>query len=228
MDFVGADMKRSEEIAATVADNFTKKEIRKMTKNGDVIIIHGKGVVEYGGADAEHEYRTATEPSEVHIEDSADKTAITHEFVHHMRVEDEERTGDSRTFYKLDEEGCVNGDEKPKPVTLAEEFAVTAETEIRTRERTTQPNSYLGQVDRQIDTSFRGLRDSLNIERSTLRTKKSAIKNGELIPVFEVKTGDDVMAEGTNLRGERCDVMFKRNFKRSRLGNAASESLKRK
>ena len=34
IDFAGHDLKRKEEIAATVADNFTKEEIRKMTEQG--------------------------------------------------------------------------------------------------------------------------------------------------------------------------------------------------
>ncbi len=45
IDFSGYDVKRKEEIAATVADNFTKEEIRKMTEQGDVKVIHGEKVV---------------------------------------------------------------------------------------------------------------------------------------------------------------------------------------
>lgn len=54
IDFAGDDLKRKEQIAATVADNFTKEEIKKMTAQGDVKVIHGEKVVKYEYADGAH------------------------------------------------------------------------------------------------------------------------------------------------------------------------------
>ena len=53
-----------------------------------------------------------------------------------------------------------------------------------------------------------------------MRTKASAVKTNESVPVFRAAESNDVMSDGTNLRGEPAIVMFERNFKRSRLGNA--------
>jgi hypothetical protein len=53
-----------------------------------------------------------------------------------------------------------------------------------------------------------------------MRTKATAIKSNENIPVYKVAPKKDVMAEGVNLRGEKAIVMFDRNFRRSRLGYA--------
>ena len=149
IDFVGSDMERKEEIAATIADNFTKEEINKMTERGDLQVIHGEKVVRKATADAAHGDRTEDNIAIIQIDNDADKAAITHEFVHHLRTEDGERTGLSKTAYALDEKGYVVGDSKSVRNIFAEECAVIAETEIRTKFPTTRPNANLGKLDRQ-------------------------------------------------------------------------------
>jgi len=64
------------------------------------------------------------------------------------------------------------------------------------------------------------------IERRTMRTKANSIKSDEKIPVFDKIPDKDVMAEGTNLRGEKALQMFERNFQRARLGNATYQKYR--
>ena len=64
------------------------------------------------------------------------------------------------------------------------------------------------------------------IERRTMRTKANSIKSDERIPVFDKIPDKDVMAEGTNLRGEKALQMFERNFQRARLGNATYQKYR--
>ncbi len=215
IDFTGTDMVRKEQIAATIADNFTKEEIGKMTEKGGLEIIHGEKVVDNKRADASHRDRTEHNAAEVRIDDDADATAITHELVHHLRTEDEDRHGLDKTAYSLDENGHVVSDSKTDRNRFAEECAVIAETEIRTKEATDRPNVNLGKLDRQVG----DIEESNRNERITMRTRSDAIKPNENIPVFNGKSTDAAMAEGTNLRGRPALKMFDRNFRRSRLGN---------
>lgn len=223
IDFAGDDLKRKEEIAATIADDFTKKEIGTMTAQGDVLVVHGKKVVDNPKADGSHEYRSANGSCTISLDDNADKTGITHEFIHHLRVEDPERKGLSKTAYELDKDGHVLFDSKTKSVTFAEECAVIAEAEIRTKHPTDKPNDNMRKIDRQI--IHQGSEDekrSYRLERSTMRTKANGVKSYEAVPVFEEANPKNVMADGNNLRGKKAMDMFDRNFGRSRLGNASS------
>jgi len=81
------------------------------------------------------------------LDRDADKTAITHEFVHLLRSEDKDREGITRTAYDQDEDGYVVQKPKSKENRFAEECAVIAETEIRTKEATKRPNSNLNKLD---------------------------------------------------------------------------------
>ncbi len=146
IDFVGDDLKRKEHIAATVADNFTKEEIKKMTAQSDVKVIHGEKVVKYEYADGAHLDRTVNEPTEIQLDDAADENAITHEFVHALRSEDKDRKGIARTVYAQDKEGYVIGASKLPSLMFAEECAVIAETEIRTKYPTKRPNSKFSEL----------------------------------------------------------------------------------
>lgn len=231
IDFAGHDLKRKEEIAATVADNFTKEEIRKMTEQGDLLVVHGEKVVKDPDSkkkvDAAHYYRTQDGACKIGINDDADQTGITHEFVHHMRVEDSDRKGLSKTAYELDDSGCVIGESRSEVKTFAEECAVVAETEIRTKRHTDKPNDNVCNLDAQpMNTKDRSAKEwSYEIERSTMRTKAAAIKSNENIPVYRKAPDKDMMAEGVNLRGERAIKMFERNFRRSRLGYAPKTAV---
>ena len=218
IDFAGDDLERKEEIAATVADNFTKKEIKKMTEQGDVNVIHGEKVVSISNADGAHLDRTKDEPTEIQLDDDADKTAITHEFVHLLRSEDKTRKGVARTVYDQDKDGYVIGI-KDKGPRFAEECAVVAETEVRTKQPTKRPNSNLSDIEWQ-HIPEKEKEDSYLVERGTMRTKANSIKSDESVPVMKRPDDEDIMKDGTNLRGQRAIQMFERNFKRSRLGNA--------
>ena len=81
------------------------------------------------------------------MRNDCDKTAITHEFVHLLRSEDKGREGLARTTYDQDEEGYVVQKPKSDAERFAEECAVIAETEIRTKEATKRPNSNLNKLD---------------------------------------------------------------------------------
>ncbi len=81
------------------------------------------------------------------LDKDADKTAITHEFVHLLRSEDKDRDGLTRTAYSQDSEGYVVQKSKNEADRFAEECAVIAETEIRTKEATKRPNSNLNKLD---------------------------------------------------------------------------------
>ena len=111
---------------------------------------------------------------------------------------------------------------KERPIRFAEECAVTAETEIRTKEPAINPNSYVDDI-KQQKTYGEERAEVYQVERSTMRTKANSIKSDETIPVMTKRSGKDVMADGTNLRGKRALRMFERNFKRSRLGNAVAD-----
>ena len=226
IDFAGVDLKRKEEIAATIADNFTKEEIKKMTAHGDVKVIHGNKVVNDRKADGAHLDRTKDEPTEILLDKEADKTAITHEFVHLLRSEDKDRKGLTRTAYDLDDDGYVIGDSKTDENTYAEECAVIAETEIRAKEATRRPNSYLNKLDQEPIVGESETMEWYDIERRTMRTKADSIKTKEKVPVYSKIPDKDVMAEGVNLRGEKALQMFERNFKRARLGNAAYQKYR--
>ena len=218
IDFAGDDLERKEEIAATVADNFTKKEIGKMTEQGDVNVIHGEKVVNRLEADGAHSDRTKDESTKIQLDDDADKTAITHEFVHLLRSEDKARKGVARTVYDQDKNGYDVG-KKEKDLKFAEECAVIAETEIRTKEPTERPNSNLSNIEWQRIPE-KEKKDSYLIERGTMRTKANSIKSNENLPIMKRPGNEDVMKDGNNLRGQKAIQMFERNFKRSRLGNA--------
>ena len=215
IDFAGPDMKRKENIAATVADNFTKDEIRTMTENGDVLVTHGENVTSKPTVDAEHHDRPANGPAKINIDDEADATAITHEFVHHLRAEDKNRKGASKTAYDLDANGRVIKDSRTDRTRFAEECATIAETEIRSKYPTSRPNSNLGELDRQPGNT----QWSSDNERKTMRSKSDAVKPGEALPRFYNKDEIvSIMPDGNNLRGKRAIDMFDRNFRRSRLG----------
>ena len=55
--------------------------------------------MKYECADGAHLDRTEYEPTEIQLDDAADETAITHEFVHALRSEDKDRKGIARTVY---------------------------------------------------------------------------------------------------------------------------------
>ena len=109
----------------------------------------------------------------------------------------------------------------PGENTFAEECAVIAETEIRTKECTCRPNVHVSELDRQKAVSPSEKMQSIKMERSTMRTKKHAVKPDEKVPVYSTSSSPDVMKDGTDLRGERAMDMFERNYPRSRLCDAA-------
>ena len=221
IDFAGDNLERKEEIAATIADNFTKKEIKTMTEQGDLLVVHGEKVVDNPKADGSHKYRSDDGSCEIRLDDDADRTGITHELIHHLRVEDPEREGLSKTAYELDKDGHVINDSKTASNTFAEEYAVIAEAEIRTKYPTSKPNDRMREIDRQIiPKRSKQEEDSYKLERSTMRTKADGIKSNETVPVFKKADPKDVMSDGNNLRGKKAMDMFDRNFRRSRLGYA--------
>lgn len=128
IDFGIDIIERKEEIAATITDNFTKKEIRTMTEQGDLLVIHGEKVVDNPKADGSNKYHSDNDSCEIRLDDDADKTGITHELIHHLRVEDPERKRLSKTAYELDKGGHVINDSKTASNTFAEEYAIIAKT----------------------------------------------------------------------------------------------------
>ena len=159
------------------------------------------------------------------LDKNADNTAITHEFVHLLRSEDKDRDGLARTAYDQDEEGYVIQKSKTLANVFAEECAVIAETEIRTKEATKRLNSYLNKLDSDPIPQTEEMK-WYDIERRTMRTKANSIKSNERIPVFDKIPDKDVMAEGNNLRGEKALQMFERNIQRARLGNATYQKYR--
>lgn len=227
IDFAGDNIERKEEIAATIADGFTKKEIKTMTEQGDLLVVHGEKVVDNPNADGSHQYRSADGSCEIRLDDDADKTGITHEIIHHLRVEDTDRKGLSKTAYKLDKDGHVIASSKNESNTFAEEYAVVAEAEIRTKYPTSRPNDLMRRIDRQIiPKRSKQEEESYKLERNTMRTKADGVKSNETVPVFKEADPKDVMPDGNNLRGKKAMDMFDRNFRRSRLGYAPKTANK--
>lgn len=216
IDFAGDDLKRKEQIAAVIADNFTKKEIRTAAEDGEGLRIeHGANVVGEPTADGATDYRKEVrETNIIKLNDSADATAITHEMIHVLRVTDNSRDDLAKDCYKRDSNGHVikNSNESylNTPRKFAEECAVTAEAEIRTKEPTSRPNLYYeyteyGENKRRRDVIY-------SDERKNMRSKST--NSGGNGPTF------NIMSDGTNLRGKPAIKMFERNFDKSELGNA--------
>ena len=235
IDFAGEDLKRKEEIAATVADNFTKKEIRKMTEQGKVNVIHGEKVVGFSNADGAHSDRTSERPTKILLDDAADKTAITHEFVHLLRSEDKDRKGVTRTVYNQDEKGYVIEKSKLDSHRFTEECAVVAETEIRTKQPTDRPNSCFNKITSEENKNLTKM-DKYRLGRNAMRTETTLIKSNRSIqdsskPKDNSKTEKErefeIMADGNNLRGQKAMQMFERNFAKSNLGSNSPKGYRK-
>ena len=122
-----------EKIIATLQNNFTASELKRMTDKTGLIIIEGNPG--YGADGCYYRRQEGVETPNIFVRASSGEDTITHEVVHHARSTDQKRKGIAKTPYPQDE----NDKLIPFPTSMAgsisnlEEACTVAETTARTR-----------------------------------------------------------------------------------------------
>lgn len=135
-----------ERVKKVLKDNFTAKELKKAVKDQGIVIT-----VAPAGQGASGWYRGkqfGVKTPQIVVDPGASEDTITHEFVHHMRREDETRGGIARCPFPLTSEKGIGSDymaltESQKGTLInIEEAATVAETVARTRQPEPRPTGY--------------------------------------------------------------------------------------
>ena len=224
MPITGGSLEKQEQIASTVADNFTKKEIDCMIKSKDDLVIT-VGEVKKEGADGSFKRKYGPEDKiEITIEDKADSMAIAHEFIHLSRMTDKSRKGVSQTVFPTDKNGITNIETRDGPsggkLINAEESATSAEAALRVNQPGSAPRYFenLGKKN-PYDGRYEHPSKNENMlhDRKVLRTNK----DGKVVP------------DGTVIKGEEANKKMVRNYKSTRIskrsiGDETAEETSRK
>ncbi len=133
----GGTVRKQEQVASAIADNFIMKEIEGMARLGDDLRIK-VGSTENEKADVS--FSRKYKPDDrfvITVEDRADKMAVAHEFVHLSRIVDRSRKGVAKTVYRTGRNLVASPEQRAGSVFYslnnAEECATSAEVALRVK-----------------------------------------------------------------------------------------------
>ncbi|MBR3475843.1 MAG: hypothetical protein IKH39_01595 [Candidatus Methanomethylophilaceae archaeon] len=204
----GGTVRKQEQVASAIADNFTMKEIEGMARLGDDLRVK-VGSTENEKADAS--FRRKYKPDDrfvITVEDRADKMAVAHEFVHLSRVVDRSRKGVEKTVYRTGRNLVASPEQRDGSMAdhlrNAEECATSAETALRVK-RLGKPPAY-----------FRDLGDK---DPYTGIPKYPYAKDNMVHDRRELRRRADMseMPRRKSIKGETAVGMMERNYSRTRI-----------
>ncbi len=204
----GGTVRKQEQVASAIADNFTMKEIEGMARLGDDLRVK-VGPVPKDNADASfHRKYKKGDRFVITVEDRADKMAVAHEFVHLSRVVDRSRKGVAKTVYRTDRNLVASPEQREgsigRQLKNAEECATSAETALRVK-RLGRPPVY-----------FRDLGDK---DPYTGIPKYPYAKDNMVHDRRELRRRADMseMPRRKSIKGKTAVGMMERNYSRTRI-----------
>ena len=214
----GGTVRQQEKVAATVSDNFTEKEIEAMTSHGNKPRVRIGPVKDNPNADGSVHCKEegSKAPTEITLTKDADRTAITHEFVHLSRLVDRTRRGITRTAHRLTKNGRVCSDDyalsgPAKDIRNAEESATSAESILREKSVTDRPPVYfrdLGKKDEYGRFEHPNARDNCDHDRTVMKTHADGKRT----------------SEGKTVKGREALRFFRRNYRNTRISRRKTGS----
>ncbi len=221
-DFKCADSTK-EKVVETVANNFTKKEIEKISMNGKPVVNNDQNVTTDGkSAYSRSTNRNGEKTPIISFPRKPEESSVTHEVIHHLKAVDNDRTGFAKTAYPVDNKGVtkcnkITNEKTYNQVKNAEETTTVAETELRTKTKGRFLSRYW-----KIDKHMVDGKEIRNEDRITLRkTSTGTIEDGknvigekatELVNENYPKT----LVSSRKIEGESALVSFKRIFDKRR------------
>ncbi len=204
----GGTVRKQEQVASAIADNFTMKEIEGMARLGDDLRVK-VGPVPKDNADASfHRKYKKGDRFVITVEDRADKMAVAHEFVHLSRVVDRSRRGVAKTVYRTDRNLVASPEQRVGSVFYslnnAEECATSAEVALRVK-KVGKPPAY-----------FRDLGDK---DPYTGIPKYPYAKDNMVHDRRELRRRADMseMPRRKSIKGKTAIGMMERNYRRTRI-----------
>ena len=206
-------------VLKTVTDNFSKEEIKKIDQFGKPLVVNKDPADEcmvnknggYERPSSDNEKKTAT----IILKTHPSEMTVTHELVHHLRTVDDRRDNYAKTAYPIDKRGVVDsnknrGGQKPK-TRNAEETATVAETELRTKNKSTRVSGYWA-VDK-YDIDGHETRDA---DRRTMRSgevkEKKNVTDQKAIDMVN-KNYPKTIISSRRVGGETALSTFKKIFR---------------
>lgn len=206
-DFKCADSTK-EKVIETVANNFTKDEIEKISKKGKPVVNNDQTIT----TDGKSAYSRSTSHNDgktpvISFPRKPEESSITHEVIHHLKAVDKDRTGFAKTAYPIDNNGTTKCNKIPNKKTYnqvrnAEETTTVAETEIRTKTKGGFLSKYW-KIDKHM-VDGREIRDK---DRKTLR-----------------KTSTGSVEDGKNVIGEKATKMVNENYPKTLVSSRRVEN----
>ena len=206
-DFKCADSTK-EKVIETVANNFTKDEIEKISKNGKPVVNNDQTVT----TDGKSAYSRSTSRNDgktpvISFPRKPEESSVTHEVIHHLKAVDKDRAGFAKTAYPVDNNGTTKCDKildkkTYNQVRNAEETTTVAETEIRTKTKGGFLSKYW-KIDKHM-VDGREIRDK---DRKTMR-----------------KTSTRSVEDGKNIIGEKATEMVNENYPKTLVSSRKVEN----
>ena len=206
-DFKCADSTK-EKVIETVANNFTKDEIEKISKNGKPVVNNDQTVT----TDGKSAYSRSTSRNDgkipvISFPRKPEESSVTHEVIHHLKAVDKDRAGFAKTAYPVDNNGTTKCDKildkkTYNQVRNAEETTTVAETEIRTKTKGGFLSKYW-KIDKHM-VDGREIRDK---DRKTMR-----------------KTSTRLVEDGKNVIGEKATEMVNENYPKTLVSSRKVEN----
>lgn len=206
-DFKCADSTK-EKVIETVANNFTKDEIEKISKNGKPVVNNDQTVT----TDGKSAYSRSTSRNDgktpvISFPRKPEESSVTHEVIHHLKAVDKDRAGFAKTAYPVDNNGTTKCDKildkkTYNQVRNAEETTTVAETEIRTKTKGGFLSKYW-KIDKHM-VDGREIRDK---DRKTMR-----------------KTSTRSVEDGKNVIGEKATEMVNENYPKTLVSSRKVEN----
>ncbi len=206
-DFKCADSTK-EKVIETVANNFTKDEIEKISKNGKPVVNNDQTVT----TDGKSAYSRSTDRNEgktpvISFPRKPEESSVTHEVIHHLKAVDKDRTGFAKTAYPVNNNGVtkcnkISNDKTYKQVRNAEETTTVAETELRTKTKGGFLSKYW-KIDKHM-VDGKEIRDK---DRKTMR-----------------KTSTGTIEDGKNVIGEKATEMVNENYPKTLVSSRRVEN----
>ncbi len=215
--------RKKNEVTDTVARNFSTEEILAIDDYGRPIVISDekmlKKISEEVGVRIDGCCKHKRKPDGhtlINLSKTTDETAITHEFIHHLRAVDKTREGYSQSAHTFDDKGVKMHESKPQEVHLAEESAAHAESALRVAypmDKKHVPGPYSNKCD---ECPEKNAFESYERDRATMRQI-----NGKPI------------ADGITVTGEKAKQLLNENYPKTELsnkelgGNTAKQIMKK-
>ncbi len=212
-----------DKVIETVANNFTKDEIEKISKNGKPVVNNDQTITTDGrSAYSRSTNHNGEKTPVISFPRKPEESSVTHEVIHHLKAVDNDRTGYARTAYPVDNKGTTKCNKIPddktyKQIRNAEETTTVAETELRTKTKGGFLSRYWKIDEHMVD--GREIRDK---DRKTMRrTNTGSVEDGKNVIGEEAtklvnENYPKTLVSSKRVEGESALMTFKRIFDKRR------------